>query len=138
MTPARAGWFAATLRPVLWVGVAFNAAIAILLAFPGRLDVLSVLPPLDSDFYRWMLVWFVLVFSATYAWMALQPRVAEAMLGLASLGKAGVFVVALVFWLRGDVAGRTLAVTGIDLAFSIWFMLCLRALDTLRANGGIR
>jgi hypothetical protein len=133
--PPGTPWILRSLRPVLWIGVAFNALIAVLLAFAGTLDAWHVLPPLDSHFYRWMLVWFVLVFSATYAWMALQPQVPQSMLGLASLGKAGVFAVALACWLRGDILGRTLAVTGIDLAFSVWFFLCLRAMDQLRMKG---
>jgi hypothetical protein len=69
--------------------------------------------------------------------MAVQPQVPQSMLGLASLGKAGVFAVALACWLRGDIATRTLAVTGIDLAFSTWFFLCLRAMDRQRLTGAI-
>ena len=133
--PPGTEWILRTLRPVLWIGVGFNALIAVLLAFAGTLDVFHVLPPLDSDFYRWMLVWFVLVFSATYAWMALQPQVPQSMLGLASLGKAGVFAVALACWVRGDIALRTLALTGVDLAFSMWFFACLRAMDRMRWQG---
>ena len=127
VAPARAPWPLRAMRPVLWVGVAFNLCVALMLVFPDTLGGFAALPPVGSAFYRWMLVYFVVLFSATYAWLAVQPVISQALVGLAALGKAGVFVVALVCWTRGEVEFRTLAVALVDLVFAAYFMAWLRA-----------
>ena len=122
------------LRPALWVGVVFNLFVAAMLVFPERLGGIAALPPVGSDFYRWMLVYFVTLFAATYAWLAMQPVVPHALVGLASLGKAGVFVVALACLLKGDIAARTFALTLVDLGYALYFFAWMRA-STRRAVG---
>jgi hypothetical protein len=124
--PVRTAWVARAMRPVLWVGVVFNLCVALMLVFPTTLGGFAALPPVGSDFYRWMLVYFVVLFSATYAWLALQPAISQPLIGLAALGKAGVFVVALVCLVRGEVELRTFAVALGDLAFAAYFMAWLR------------
>jgi hypothetical protein len=119
--------FARWLRPALWLGVAFNLFVAATLAFPDSLGEIAAMPPVGSEFYRWMLVYFVVLFAATYGWLALQPVVPHALVGLASLGKAGVFVVALVCLLKGDIEGRTFALTLVDLAYALYFFAWMRA-----------
>jgi hypothetical protein len=123
-------WIERAMRRVLWVGVAFNLLVAAMLVFPATLGVFAALPPVGSDFYRWMLAYFVVLFSATYAWLALQPEIPPALVGLAALGKIGVFVVALVCLATGDVGARTFALTGVDLAFALYFLAWMQA--TLR------
>jgi hypothetical protein len=55
------------MRKILWVGVAFNAVAALMLAFPNSLGALVGLPPVGSIFYPWLLAFFVALFGATYA-----------------------------------------------------------------------
>ena len=121
------GWVARSIRKVLWIGVPFNLLVALMLVFPDTLGGLAALPPLGSEFYRWMLVYFVALFAATYAWLAVQPTISQPLVGLAALGKMGVFVVSLVCLLRGDVGVRTFLVALVDMAFALYFMAWLRA-----------
>jgi hypothetical protein len=114
------------VRPVLWVGVGFNAVVAGMLLFPWRLGGLDALPEVNPVYYRWMLAYFVALFSATYGWLALQREISRPVVALAALGKTGVFVVSLVCLLRGDIPARTLAVACVDLVFALYFFAWLR------------
>jgi hypothetical protein len=122
------GWSASVrraMRPVLWIGVVFNALVAMMLLFPWAFG--AALPPIGSVFYLWMLVYFVALFSATYAWLALQPHISRPVVGLAALGKLGVFVVSLACLVRGDIPPRTFLVAVADLVFALYFLAWLRA-----------
>ncbi len=96
------------MRYVLWVGVVFNALVALMLVFPTTFDSWATLPPIGSDFYRWMLTFFVMLFSATYAWIALEPTISRPIVALAAIGKTGAFIIALVCLLLGDIHIKSL------------------------------
>ena len=115
------------MRRVLWVGAAFNALVALMLIFPSTLGALAALPPVGSVYYLWMLTFFVLLFSATYAWLALEPTISRPVVVLSAVGKTGAFIIALVCFLRGDILFRTFAVSIGDLAFAVYFFLWLRS-----------
>ena len=115
------------MRSVLWAGVAYNAAIAVLLAFPVALAPISGLPAPGSLFYPWVLALFVAIFGGAYAWLALQPDISRPVVALAAIGKAGAFCVALACLLRGDIGGRTFSAAVVDLAFAMVFLAWLRA-----------
>jgi hypothetical protein len=123
--PVASTWITRSIRKVLWVGVPFNLLVAAMLAFPGAFG--ELLPPLPVEFYRWMLICFVLVFGATYAWLAVQPTIPHALVGLASLGKIGVFGVSLACLLREEIELRTLLVSLVDLSFAAYFLAWMRA-----------
>jgi hypothetical protein len=122
------------MRRVLWVGVVFNALVALMLMFPSTLGVLAALPPVGSVFYLWMLTFFVVLFSATYAWLALEPTISRPVVALAAFGKTGVFVVALVCLLRGDIQLRTFLVSVGDLVFAVYFFVWLRSTAVSASN----
>ena len=113
------------MRYVLWVGVVFNALVALMLVFPTTFDSWATLPPIGSDFYRWMLTFFVMLFSATYAWIALEPTISRPIVALAAIGKTGAFIIALVCLLLGDIHIKSFFVSAGDLAFAIYFFLWL-------------
>jgi len=115
------------MRYILWVGVAFNAFVALMLMFPSTLGVIAALPPIDSVFYRWMLIYFVVLFSATYAWLAIQPTISRPIIVLATIGKTGAFFIALVCLLRGDIPLESFSISVGDLVFSIYFLFWLRS-----------
>lgn len=122
------------MRRILWIGVAFNALVALMLLFPLTLGTFAALPPVGSVFYLWMLAFFVLLFSGTYAWLAMQPIIVRPIVVLAALGKSGVFVVALVCLLRGDIQLRTFVVAIGDLAFALYFFAWLRSTAVSASN----
>jgi hypothetical protein len=116
-----------TMRGILWVGVVFNALVGAMMLFPGSLGALAALPPVGSVFYRWMLAFFVLLFAATYAWLARRPVIDRPLVALAAIGKTGVFAIAIACLLRGDIAARTVLLSSGDLVFAVCFWLWLRA-----------
>ena len=122
------------LRKILWVGVVFNAAAALMLAFPSTLGSLVGLPPTGSLFYPWLLAFFVALFGAAYAWVASQPIPHRPIIALAAIGKTGVFLIALACLLRGDIEFRTFSVAIGDLAFAILFFLWLRSSPVSASN----
>jgi hypothetical protein len=126
-TPTAPGWIARIVRPVLWIGVGFNAVVAGMVAFPAPLGDFAALPPVGEPFYRWMLVYFVVLFSATYGWLARQPVISRELMGLAALGKAGVFVVAAACVVAGEIPMRAFVLASGDLLFSVYFFAWLRA-----------
>jgi len=118
------------MRYILWIGVVFNALVALMLALPSTLGVIAALPPIDSVFYRWMLIYFVVLFSATYAWLAIQPTISRPVIALAAIGKTGAFFIALVCLLRGDIQLRSFSISVGDLIFSIYFFIWLHFTQT--------
>ena len=122
------------IRSVLWLGVAFNALVALMLMFPITLGALAALPPIGSDFYRWMLGYFVVLFSATYAWLALAPTISRPVVALAAIGKTGSFIIALVCLSRGDIQLKTFFISVGDLAFALYFFLWLHSTPVSASN----
>jgi hypothetical protein len=123
----------ALMRWLLWIGAAFNAGAALMLAFPDSVGAVSGLPAGGPLFYRWLLVLFVGLFGGAYAWLALQPRICRPLVGLAALGKTGVFLVAIACWKMGDIPLQSLPPAIGDLAFAIAFAGWLQA--TRRPDG---
>lgn len=121
---AGAGFVASAIRPVLWLGAAFNAAVALGLLLPSVAGAL--LPPPAPAFHTWTRAYFVALFAATYAWLAMQPTIPRPVVGVAAIGKAGVFAIALACLLRGDIGPRTFAVGVVDLGFALCFLAWLR------------
>lgn len=123
------------MRAVLWIGAAFNFCAAAMVAFPETLGVFSGLPGTGPLFYRWMLVLFVALFGGAYAWLALQQQITRPLVAMAALGKTGVFIVALVCWILGDIPLQSLPPAVCDLAFALVFAWWLRATrDRLNAT----
>ena len=122
------------MRKVLWLGVAFNTFVALMLMYPSALGALAALPPVDSVFYRGMLTFFVVLFAATYAWLALEANISRPVVALAAFGKTGVFVVALSCLLIGEIQPRSFLVSIGDLAFATYFFLWLRSTAVAASN----
>ena len=116
-----------TMRLILGVGAAFNAFAAAMIALPGSLGALAALPTGGSLFYRWLLVLFVALFGRAYGWLALQPVIVRPLVGLAAIGKIGVFIVAIACWSSGEIPATTLPPAVGDLAFAGVFVWWLRA-----------
>ncbi len=109
------------IRRVLWISAGFNLVGALLFAFPGTLGRLAGLPVPVPRLYTVLLVWFVLLFGASYAWLASQPIINRPMVALGAFGKAGAFTVAFMCWLAGEASGLgVLAISG-DLVLATLF-----------------
>lgn len=115
------------MRVVLWIGAAFNAFAAAALALPDSLGAILALPSVDSPFHTWLLAFFVALFGGAYAWMARQAEIPRPLVAMATIGKSGVFLIALACWWRGDLTTAALAPAIGDAMFAGVFFWWLRA-----------
>jgi len=98
-----------------------NTGAALLFAFPDTLGQIAGLPAPVPHIYTSLLAVFVMLFGIAYAWLARQPIIDRALVGFSALGKMAVFTVILLFWILGDLPGRSaLAAIG-DLIFAVIF-----------------
>ena len=117
----------AFIRKVLWATVFYNLAGALAFAFPASIGQLAGLPLPVAPIYSVLLAIFVLLFGAAYLWLALQPTIDRPLIGFAALGKASVFVAAIVLWLLGEGPGLFIAGATGDLIFAALFSWWLHA-----------
>lgn len=116
------------IRRVLWIAALFNVGGAILFAFPAApLGQFVGLPTPVPAVYSSILAFLVLLFGATYGWLAMQPTVQRAFVGFFAIGKFGVFSIVMLFWLGGAIAVRGVLAAAGDLLFAALFFYWLRA-----------
>ena len=116
----------AFLRKVLWATVVYNIAGAVAFAFPSSVGQLAGLPVPVAPIYSVLLAIFVLLFGGAYAWLALQPTIDRPLVGFAAVGKASVFVAAIVLWAAGQGPGWFIPGATGDLIFAAIFAWWLR------------
>jgi hypothetical protein len=114
-------------RKVLWVAALYNLGGASLFAFPASLGQLAGLPVPVAPVYSVLLALFVLLFGAAYAWLAMQPTIDRPMVGFAAIGKASVFVAAVILWAAGEGSASLIPGATGDLIFAAIFAWWLRA-----------
>jgi hypothetical protein len=132
------------LRRALGTSAVFNAAGAMLFAFPaGVMGDLAGLPAAVPVVYRGLTALFVLLFGGAYAWLALQPTINRPFVAFGAIGKASAFFLVFCLWIAGEVPARGVAMISGDLAFAALFAWCLagapvavRAERVAAARGG--
>ena len=115
------------IRPMLALAAVFNLAGACLFAWPdswaGQLAGLPAEVPL---IYRVLVALFVLLFGASYAWLAMQPQPHRPLLAFGALGKTLAFCAVLALWWQSELPAISVAVTSGDLAlaglFALWLL----------------
>ena len=123
----------AGLRRALWASVPYNVFGALMFGFPESLGSFAGLPVPVPHVYTLSLAVLVLLFGATYAWLAVQPRIDRPLVAFSAIGKASVFTVVLVCWLRGEGPGLGVLAACGDLAFAAVFASWLRGDGTAAA-----
>ncbi len=114
------------LRRALGTAAVFNAAGAMLFAFPaGVFGDLAGLPAVVPAVYRGLTALFVLLFGGAYAWLAVQPTINRPFVAFGAIGKASAFFLVLILWIAGEVPVRGVAMISGDLAFAALFAWCL-------------
>jgi hypothetical protein len=126
----------ALIRKVLWATVFYNLAGALAFAFPTSVGQLAGLPTPVAPIYNVLLALFVLLFGAAYLWLALQPTIDRPLVGFAALGKASVFVAAVVLWAVDQGPGWFIPGATGDLIFALLFTWWLWGGSRRRAAEG--
>jgi hypothetical protein len=124
------------MRRVLRTTAVFNFGGALLFAFPASLGQVAGLPAPAPHVYTAFLAFLVVLFGATYAWLARQPRIDRPLVAFAAAGKAGFFAVVSLCWLFGEVPGRAVLGAGGDLVFALIFVWWLLA-DTATPEAAV-
>ncbi len=124
----------AFIRKVLWATTFYNLAGAAAFAFPGSLGQFAGLPVPVPPIYSVLLSLFVLLFGAAYAWLALQRTIDRPLVAFAALGKASVFVAAVVLWALGQGPGWFIPGATGDLIFATLFTWWLRTGTAARTS----
>lgn len=109
------------MRRALWATAVMNAGGMLMFAFPESLGRIAGLPSPVPRVYALMVAALVGLFGATYAWLAVQPRIHRPLVAFAAFGKSIAFAVFLVCWLLGDLPGRAVLTMTADLGFATFF-----------------
>lgn len=114
------------MRRALRATAVLNVGGALMFAFPESVGRLGGLPAPVPHLYAWFIALLVLLFGATYAWLARQARIDRPLVAFCALGKTGFFAVVLLCWLVGEVPGLSVVTASGDLAFAAIFAWWLR------------
>jgi ABC-type branched-subunit amino acid transport system permease subunit len=110
------------IRMTLWTSVPFNFVAAYSFAFPASFSGQMMGLPFEAPaVYSVLLAWLVALFGAVYGWLAMQTKIDRPIVTMAAIGKVGVFVLAALLWLSGQVQGKTVFVVSGDLIFGCVF-----------------
>ena len=111
------------LRLTLWMSVVFNFGVALIALMPKTAVGQFFGLPSDLDpVFMVMTAWFIFVFGLAYAWIARQEEINKPLLMMGIVGKTGVFVLAVILLIRGDMNVPLFLAPCTDLVFaSLWF-----------------
>jgi hypothetical protein len=123
------------MRRALRTTAFFNVGGALLFAFPDSIGRLAGMPVPVPHLYAWFIAFLVLLFAATYAWLARQPVIDRALVLFAAVGKSGFFALVLLCWSLGELPALTVIVAAGDLAFASIFFWWLLAEPSVEAAG---
>lgn len=115
------------IRRLLWASAAFNLGGAMAFGFPASVGQLMGLPADVPALYRALAALFVLLFSGSYAWLALQPQIVRPMVAFGAIGKSSFFVLILLFCLFGALPVGSLLPASGDLVLAVLFFQWLRS-----------
>lgn len=113
-------------RTVLVVGALFNFVMATAILFPDPFGSFAELPRSESRFYSWLLALFIALFGGVYAFLSASAVIHRPLVVLAVIGKTGVFLVALVCLLLGELSPGAFAPAVGDLLFALVFLWWLK------------
>ncbi len=119
------------LRLTLWMSVVFNFGVALIALMPKTAVGQFFGLPLEPDpVFMMMTAWFIFLFGLAYGWLARQNEINKPLLMMGIVGKMGVFVLAVILLIRGDMSVILFLTPCIDLVFaSLWFWWWCRADD---------
>lgn len=126
------------MRITLATGAVFNAFAAAMILMPDSLGRFAALPTDAPRVYVWMLAMFILLFGAVYAWLAQRPEIDRPFVLLGITGKTGVFLIAMICLVLGDLSGRAMIPAFGDLIFAALFAWWyIRSADHLKPSAAL-
>jgi hypothetical protein len=109
------------MRRALWATAVFNAGACLAFLFPASLGQVIGLPLPAPPVYVWFDALVIGTFAGIYAWLASSKEIDRPLVVVATIGKAGFFIVVFACWLRGEVPARAVAFACVDLVFAAIF-----------------
>ncbi len=128
------------MRRVLRLSAVFNLVGALLFLFPESLfGTLAGLPANVPLLYRATVGLFVVLFGASYAWLAYRTPIDRPLVGFGAIGKASFFALVVILWQGGTLPGRTVPIAAGDAVLAglfVWWLLTSRSAATERNAAG--
>lgn len=110
------------MRGALWATVALNI-LGVAVFAPSALGRESALMPLPAPpYYAAQVAYTIALFGGVYAWLALQPRINRPLVIVGALGKLGFFLLAVAYWMAGDLHWDIVLKALPDLVFALVFL----------------
>lgn len=114
------------MRRALKATAVMNVGGAMLFAFPDSVGRLAGLPGPVPRLHAWFLASLVLLFAATYAFLARRPVIDRPLVAFCALGKTLFVAIVTLSWLLGDVPTLSVVAASADLVFAAiftWWLL---------------
>jgi hypothetical protein len=110
------------MRAALWATVALNTLGVFVFAPAAFGRPTDLLPLAAPPYYAAQVAYTIALFGAVYAWLAMQPRINRPLVIVGALGKLGFFVLAVAYWMAGDLAAAVVPQAMPDLVLAIVFL----------------
>jgi hypothetical protein len=111
------------VRGSLWITAPLNFAAGFAFAFPASLlGSLIQLPQQSHNLYAMFSGSLIILFGATYFWLALQTTILRPVLFIGACGKSLAVLVTVLLFFSGELSGVTTAFISGDIVFALlWF-----------------
>jgi hypothetical protein len=114
------------MRGALWATVALNL-LGVFVFAPPAVGYPSALMPLAAPpYYAAQVAFTIALFGGVYAWLACQRHINRPLVIVGALGKLGFFLLAVAYWLAGDLSADVVPKAAPDLVLAgifLWWAL---------------
>lgn len=110
------------IRSALWVAVGLNAIGVLVFAPPALGFSADMLPIPAPRFFAAQVALTIGLFGGAFLWLALQRQIHRPLVVVGGLGKLGFFVLAVAYWLAGDLPASAAAQAIPDLLLALVFL----------------
>jgi hypothetical protein len=114
------------MRGALWAAVLLNVAGLAVFIPPALGFAPEMLPIPGPPFYAAQVALTIALFGGVYAWLARQPQINRPLVLVGALGKLGFFLLAVAYWMSGDLPPSAVPKATPDLILALIFFWWLR------------
>ena len=115
------------MRIALWVAVLLNVIGLGVFVPPALGFAPDLLPVPGAPFYAAQVAMTIGLFGGAYAWLARQREINRPLVVVGALGKLGFFLLAVAYWMAGDLPASAVPKAVPDLVLALIFFWWLRS-----------
>jgi hypothetical protein len=114
------------MRSALWAAALLNAAGLAVFVPPAIGLAPDLLPVPGPPFYAAQVALTIALFGGVYVWLAFQPEINRPLVVVGALGKLGFFLLAVAYWISGDLPANAVPKAAPDLVLALIFFWWIR------------